>query len=81
MEMYNKEKAKDSMLYRQVKDLLYYMTNNIEKYPKFEAFLWTLESRGITAEYYGVASQEDLEEQTKLVSMILNLAYWDSNSA
>ncbi|KUO76248.1 MAG: hypothetical protein APF77_24130 [Clostridia bacterium BRH_c25] len=81
LEMYNAEKAKASMLYRQVRDLLHYMKNNIEKYPKFEAFLWTLESRDITAEYYGVSSKEDLEEQAKLVNMILNLVYWDSNIA
>ena len=81
LDMYNAEKAKDSMLYRQVRDLLYYMEGNIEKYPKFEAFLWTLESRGITAGYYGLVSQDDLEEQAKLVNMILNLVYWDSNIA
>ena len=79
--LYNTEKPKDSPLYRQVSDLLYYMENNIEKYPKFKAFLWTLEPRGITAGYYGVVSQEDLEEQAKLVNLILNLAYWDSNIA
>lgn len=81
LEVYNIEKAKESMIYRQVGDLLYYMENNFEKYPKFEAFLWTLEPRGITSKYYGVVSQEDLEEQAKLVNMILNLAYWDSNIA
>ena len=81
LEMYETEKTKDSLLYRQVRDLLWFMTNNINKYPKFEAFLWTLESRRITAKYYGVVSQEDLEEQAKLVNMILNLAYWDSTIA
>jgi hypothetical protein len=81
VEMYQAEKSKESMLYRQVGDLLYYMTNNTHKYPKFEAFFWTLESRGIIAEYHGIVSQEDLEEQTKLVNMILNLVYWDSNIA
>ena len=40
-----------------------------------------LEPRGITAEYHGIVSQEDLEEQAKLVNMILNLVYWDSNIA
>lgn len=81
LELYKAEKAKHSLRYRQLKDLLYYMENNIEKYPKFKAFLWTLEPRGITAEYYGVESREELEEQSKLVSLILNLAYWDSNIA
>ncbi|MEA4846856.1 MAG: hypothetical protein VB106_06440 [Clostridiaceae bacterium] len=81
LELYNTEKAKDSMLYKQVRDLLYYMGNNINEYPRFEAFLWTLESRGMTAELYGIASQEDLEEQAKLVNMILNLVYWDSKIA
>ncbi|MHB1394167.1 MAG: hypothetical protein ACYCYE_14070 [Clostridia bacterium] len=81
LEMYKTEQAKESILYRQVRDILWFMTNNTNKYPKFEAFLWTFEARRITAKYYGVVSQEDLEEQAKLVNMILNLAYWDSNIA
>lgn len=81
LELYKTEKAKHSLLYRQGSDLLYYMASNIDKYPKFKAFLWTLEPRGITADYYGVSTPEDLEEQAKLVNLILNLAYWDSNTA
>lgn len=81
LERYNAEKAKESMLYRQISDLLYYMESNYEKYPKFKAFLWTLESRGIIAGYCGIVNRDDLEEQAKLVNMILNLAYWDSNIA
>lgn len=43
VELYNAQKAKSSALCKKISDLLYYMENNINKYPKFEAFLWTLE--------------------------------------
>ena len=51
------------------------MKNNVEKFPKLKAFLWTLESRNIKAIKYNI-SKEELEEQTKLVNSFLKLAYW-----
>ena len=46
------------------------------RFPKLKAFLWTLDSRNIRAQKYGVSKEEDLEEQTKLVNSFLKLAYW-----
>jgi len=75
-ELYRKEKAVGSFMFKQISDLLYFMACNKEKYPKFKAFLWTLESREIKGAYYGVTDMLTLEEQAKLVDMFLNLAYW-----
>ena len=52
------------------------MKNNVEKFPKLKAFLWTLESRNIKTIKYNVSKEEELEEQTKLVNSFLKLAYW-----
>ena len=46
------------------------------RFPKFKAFLWTLTSRNIVPEEYGVENKDELEEQAKLVNSFLKLAYW-----
>ena len=76
VEKYNKEKREESEIYKKVCDLMYYMKKNIKKYPKFKAFLWTLESRKMKPKKYNISNVEELEEQTKLVNSFLKLAYW-----
>ena len=75
-EKYEKEKELKSELYKKLCDLLNYMQNNIDRFPKFKAFLWTLKSRNIVAEKYNEEKIENLEEQAKLVNSFLKLAYW-----
>ncbi|HYE12047.1 MAG TPA: hypothetical protein VEF53_17900 [Patescibacteria group bacterium] len=71
------EKKQNSLPYKELRDLLYYMNCNIDRFPKFNSFLWILESRGITPEFFGVSEPVKLEEQAKLMNMFLNLAYWN----
>ena len=52
------------------------MKENIGKFPRIKAFLWTLQSRDIEGKKYNIATQEELEEQTKLIQSFLKLAYW-----
>ena len=52
------------------------MKENIERFPKLKAFLWTLSSRNMNGMKYNIAKKEELEEQTKLVNSFLKLAYW-----
>lgn len=75
-EKYEKEKEKQSDSYKNLCNLLDYMKNNIKRFPKFKAFLWTLNSRNIVAQKYNVESNNDLEEQAKLINSFLKLAYW-----
>lgn len=75
-EKFKKEKEIQSDLYKRLCDLLSYMKNNIEKFPKFKAFLWTLTSRNMVAEEYDVETKEELEEQAKLINSFLKLSYW-----
>ena len=52
------------------------MYQNIKKYPRFKAFLWTLQARNIDGKNYNISSKEDLEEQLKLINSFLKLSYW-----
>ena len=52
------------------------MNQSIDRYPRFKAFLWTLASRNIEGKQYNLESQENLEEQSKLINSFLKLTYW-----
>jgi hypothetical protein len=73
---YNDEKNKQSELYKKVSDLIFYLNDNLNKFPRMKAFLWTLESRNIKGTKYNVTTNEELEEQTKLINSFLKLSYW-----
>ena len=73
---YTQEENKQSELYKKVCDLIYFMKENVERFPKLKAFLWTLSSRNMNGKKYNIAKQEELEEQTKLINSFLKLAYW-----
>lgn len=76
IERYEKEKEMQSDLYKKLCNLLSYMEKNVKKFPKFKAFLWTLKSRNIIVKECNIETQEELEEQAKLVNSFLKLAYW-----
>lgn len=78
-QIYFHEKEQQSEIYKQLSDLLAYIENNLDRYPKFKAFLWTLESRGIKGKYFGITPLKDMEEQVKLMMMFFDLLYWDEN--
>lgn len=76
IDKFEKEKKQQSDIYIKLCNLLVYMQNNIERFPKFKAFLWTLKSRNIVGEKYNNENTDELEEQAKLVNSFLKLAYW-----
>lgn len=76
VDKYKDEEKKQSVLYKKLCDLIYFMKENVNRFPKLKAFLWTLESRDIKAEKYNISNKEELEEQTKLINSFLKLAYW-----
>lgn len=75
-EKYKEEEKKQSEIYKKSCDLIYFMKQNIVRFPKLKAFLWTLDSRDIKGQKYDVSNEEELEEQTKLINSFLKLAYW-----
>lgn len=76
LERYKQEEKKESKLYKKLCDLIYFMNENISKFPRIKAFLWTLDSRNIKGKKFNVTDKEELEEQTKLINSFLKLAYW-----
>ena len=73
---YEEEKSKQSQQYKRISDLMNYIKENIKRFPRLKAFLWTLQARNIDAKKFNVAKKEDLEEQTKLINSFIKLAYW-----
>lgn len=55
---------------------IYLLNKNINKYPNFKSFLWSLESRGIYGKDYNVLAGEEFSELQKIVNMFLKLSYW-----
>lgn len=76
IDRYKEEEKKQSDLYKKLCDLVYFMKENVERFPKLKAFLWALSSRNIQGKKYNVSNLEELEEQTKLINSFLKLAYW-----
>lgn len=76
MELLKKEKKLESEIYKKLCDLISYMQENIKRFPSFKAFLWTINSRNINGKKYNISSNEELEEQAKLVNSFLKLSYW-----
>ena len=76
VEKFKVEKENRTAEYKKLCDLLYYANQNIDRYPRLEAFLWTIESREMMPEYFGEAEIHDMEEQIKLINSFLKLAYW-----
>ena len=76
IDKYNKEEKEESELYKMLCDLMYFMKESVNRFPKLKAFLWTLDSRNIKAKKYNISTEGELKEQTKLVNSFLKLAYW-----
>lgn len=76
VDKYKKEEKKQSEMYKKVCDLVYFMQENVERFPRLKAFLWTISSRNIKGKKYNVSNFEELEEQTKLINSFLKLVYW-----
>ncbi len=74
---YKEEEKKKTENYKKLSDLLFYMSQNITKYPKFKALLWTLYSRNIKVKRFNISNEEELVEQAKLINSFLKLAYWN----
>ena len=76
VDKFDAERGKNSLAYQKLCDTLYYASRNIDRYPRLQAFLWTVSSRGMVPQHFGVSDDADMEEQVKLIHSILKLAYW-----
>ena len=77
VEEYNKQKVNETMEYKKLSDLLFYIERHIEEYPRFKCLLWTIEGLGFVGKHYGISKEEDIKEQIKILEMFLRLSYWN----
>lgn len=64
------------MNYQKLEHFIYLLKNNIDVYPNFKSFIWSLESRGIYGKNYEVLSEEEFSELVKIINVFLKLSYW-----
>ncbi len=74
--IYENEKRKKTDKYLKLEDLIYQLKKNIDQYPSFKSFLWSLESRGIHGKNYNVLKKDEFNELVKIINMFLKLSYW-----
>lgn len=77
LDKYKEEKLVNTLNYKKLEHLIYLLKQNIDEYPNFKSFLWSLESRGIYGKNYKVLNDQDFNELRKIINMFLKLSYWD----
>ena len=75
--LYREEAGRETHRYLVLCDTLFHLSAHQARYPSTGAFLWTLESRGMTGQRYGIATQSQLDELARLIVMILKMQYWE----
>lgn len=75
IELFNALKNKDLKRYQKLSTIIWAIKNNTHRYPAFKAFSWELWGYGFDGQYYEV-DEEDLEEQLKLIDLLLSTQYW-----
>ena len=80
VEKYNKNKIENSIKYKKLNRLLYYIQAKLREFPRCECLLWELDTIGITVDKENidnnVLSHEYLEEAAKTINTVMKLNYW-----
>ena len=76
LSLYEEEKENKTMNFKKLESFIFLVKENINDYPNFKSFLWSLEARGICGEDYNAMDEEEFHELLKIVDMFLRLAYW-----
>lgn len=76
LSLYEKEKENKTVDFKKLESFIFLVKNNINDFPNFKSFLWSLESRGIYGEDYNAMDEEEFHELLKIVDMFLRLSYW-----
>lgn len=74
--IYEEEKELNSKDYKKLEDFIYLANQEADDYPNIKSFLWSLESRGINGQNFGILSEEEFTEMMKIINMFLKLSYW-----
>lgn len=74
VQKYQEQEKEQTDLYKRLCDLIYFLSKNVDIFPRTKAFLWTLSSRNMKPKNYNVAKKEDLEEQAKFSEFIFEIS-------
>ena len=75
IDLFNYHKKEHSLWYMNICELVFYMHDNLDRFPKFKAFLWHTEGYGYSFSYFNRHDFKLYEEQCKLLHQILSLIY------
>jgi hypothetical protein len=75
VESFNALKDKDLKRFQKLSTIIWALKINVDKYPAFRIFSWELWGYGFDGAYYEV-DEEELEEQLRLIDLLLSTQYW-----
>ena len=75
VEAFNALKDKDLKHYQKLSTIIWALENNVHRFPAFKTLSWELWGYGFDGAYYKV-NEEELEEQLKLIDLLLSTQYW-----
>lgn len=75
VEKYKKLKKEDAS-YKEVNNLVYEINKNKDKYPRLSTFSWELWALDFKSEKDDLFPREIVDEQLKLVNLLLGTQYW-----
>ncbi|RKD23567.1 hypothetical protein SAMN02745883_01384 [Caminicella sporogenes DSM 14501] len=71
-----KRLKEENALYKEVNNLVYEINNNKHKYIRFDTFSWELWALDFRSKKDNFFSEEIINEQLKLINLILGTQYW-----
>jgi hypothetical protein len=77
-EAYKAGKALTSSDYMKLSQILYLLESDTDKYYRFKSLIWSLSPRGIIGVPFEILSDDEVSEMIKLLTMVIDLAYWDA---
>lgn len=75
-ELYRRWEKEKPEAFNEINNLVQKIKESTDKYPRFEAFSYDLWGYGYQAVQNGQFSEEDIQEQLKLIDLCLGTQYW-----
>lgn len=79
LETYKEWKQKNDMRCLEIENIFYEIKKRRDAYP-FKSFSWELEGYGFEAKKSDTVDREKVEEQIKLIDILLGTAYWSDGA-
>ncbi len=77
--IYNQNKRENSTEYKRLNNLLIYITDSMNRFPRLKCFLWELELLGISVDRGNIdesISIEYVDEAAKILNTVMKMNYW-----